>query len=370
MSRLYVVPVSGRRRQRDAAAADARATSASAASSRAGRAAFDWSPDGKTIVFAHTRTPRAGRLADRRPVAGRCRQRRRSGRWRTPAAAESSPLYLARRPVDRLSSPATIRRPGPATRRCTSCPRPAGTPRQLADTARRLRPLLGAGRLVGRRPASSTSPRSQGTSLQAADALPLRRAAGARSATRAMACRSGGVSLNASRTHVRLRLGNAAAAAGSVRQRRGPLRAGQRQPACNDDLATPPLGRTEVIRWKSTDGLEIEGLLTYPVGYEKGKRYPLLLVIHGGPMGVFTQSFDGDAGHVSGRGVRRAGLRGAAAQSARQQRLRQEVPLRQLRRLGRRRLSGPDDRRRSRHRPWASPTRTAWASWAGATAAS
>jgi dipeptidyl aminopeptidase/acylaminoacyl peptidase len=45
-----------------------------------------------------------------------------------------------------------------------------------------------------------------------------------------------------------------------------------------------------VVRWNSADGLEVEGLLTYPVGYEKGKRYPLLLVIHGGPMGVFTQS--------------------------------------------------------------------------------
>ena len=51
------------------------------------------------------------------------------------------------------------------------------------------------------------------------------------------------------------------------------------------------LGTTEVLRWASTDGEEIEGLLTYPVGYEPGTRYPLLLVIHGGPAGYFTQSF-------------------------------------------------------------------------------
>ena len=50
------------------------------------------------------------------------------------------------------------------------------------------------------------------------------------------------------------------------------------------------------------------------------------------------------------RGVRRARLRRAAAEPARQQRLRQEVPLRQLTGLGRRRLPGPDGRRRSRHR--------------------
>ena len=64
----------------------------------------------------------------------------------------------------------------------------------------------------------------------------------------------------------------------------------------NQDVAVPPLGRTEVVRWKSADALEVEGLLTYPVGYEKGKRYPLLLVIHGGPMGVFSQNYIGASG--------------------------------------------------------------------------
>lgn len=52
-----------------------------------------------------------------------------------------------------------------------------------------------------------------------------------------------------------------------------------------------PMGKTEVITWKSTDGLKIEGLLTYPVNYIEGRSYPLVLTIHGGPMGVFTQSF-------------------------------------------------------------------------------
>lgn len=51
------------------------------------------------------------------------------------------------------------------------------------------------------------------------------------------------------------------------------------------------LGASELIRWTSKDGLEIEGILVYPVNYEKGKKYPLLLHIHGGPAGVFTNSF-------------------------------------------------------------------------------
>ena len=59
----------------------------------------------------------------------------------------------------------------------------------------------------------------------------------------------------------------------------------------NADLPKIPLGKTEVLRWKSSDGMEIEGLLTYPVNYQSGKRVPLLLIVHGGPAGVFTQSF-------------------------------------------------------------------------------
>ncbi len=61
----------------------------------------------------------------------------------------------------------------------------------------------------------------------------------------------------------------------------------------NSDLKLPPVGKTELIRWKSSDGQEIEGLLTYPVGYRQGKRVPLILNIHGGPAGVFQQTFIG-----------------------------------------------------------------------------
>jgi dipeptidyl aminopeptidase/acylaminoacyl peptidase len=65
----------------------------------------------------------------------------------------------------------------------------------------------------------------------------------------------------------------------------------------NADTKMPPLGRTEVVRWKSADGKEIEGLLTYPAGYQAGKKVPLILNIHGGPAGVFQQTF------IGGRGV-------------------------------------------------------------------
>ncbi len=59
----------------------------------------------------------------------------------------------------------------------------------------------------------------------------------------------------------------------------------------NSDLPKLPVGKTEVVKWKSKDGMSIEGLLTYPPNYQAGTKVPLLLVIHGGPAGVFTQTY-------------------------------------------------------------------------------
>lgn len=61
----------------------------------------------------------------------------------------------------------------------------------------------------------------------------------------------------------------------------------------------PKLGETRVVTWKSKDGKAVEGLLTLPVNYEAGKRYPLALMIHGGPAGVYAESFIGAAGSTS-----------------------------------------------------------------------
>lgn len=54
------------------------------------------------------------------------------------------------------------------------------------------------------------------------------------------------------------------------------------------DLA---LGRAEVVQWKSSDGMEMDGVLLRPVGYEAGKRYPLITSVHGGPAGAWTENF-------------------------------------------------------------------------------
>jgi dipeptidyl aminopeptidase/acylaminoacyl peptidase len=58
-------------------------------------------------------------------------------------------------------------------------------------------------------------------------------------------------------------------------------------------LPDAPLGRTEVLRWNAPDGRGVEGLLTLPTNYRPGARVPLLVIVHGGPTGVFTRTFIG-----------------------------------------------------------------------------
>jgi dipeptidyl aminopeptidase/acylaminoacyl peptidase len=46
------------------------------------------------------------------------------------------------------------------------------------------------------------------------------------------------------------------------------------------------LATREVVQWKSKDGTPIEGILIKPADYDPTRKYPLLVVIHGGPTGV------------------------------------------------------------------------------------
>lgn len=55
-----------------------------------------------------------------------------------------------------------------------------------------------------------------------------------------------------------------------------------------DSLA---IGETEPIQWKSADGTMVEGVIVKPLTYEKGKRYPLIIQIHGGPAGAVVLSY-------------------------------------------------------------------------------
>jgi len=73
------------------------------------------------------------------------------------------------------------------------------------------------------------------------------------------------------------------------------MRAGQWEPrrltSFNDALAEMNLGEVETVVWDGPDGFEQNGVLVYPPDYEEGRRYPLVLSIHGGPMGASTEAF-------------------------------------------------------------------------------
>ncbi len=61
------------------------------------------------------------------------------------------------------------------------------------------------------------------------------------------------------------------------------------------------LGRTISIEW-TYDGFNEDGVLTYPVNYDENIKYPLVLIIHGGPEGASTTAFSGLVQLFAGKG--------------------------------------------------------------------
>ena len=68
--------------------------------------------------------------------------------------------------------------------------------------------------------------------------------------------------------------------AGTISRRRCELR---RLTTTNTDVEHAALGAQEVLRWQGEDGLDLEGVLIRPLGFTNGVRYPLVVVVHGGP---------------------------------------------------------------------------------------
>ncbi len=284
LSRLYVVPVD----DHAAAVPEPRLLTKGNyhVNGGPGRGGYDWSPDSKLIVFSHTRTPKADdwttadlaivevATATARPLV------------QTPAA-EFAPLFSPDgKSIAYVASDSPPTWGGVGTVHVV--PVQGGSARPLAETFDRFgrySELVGWA-ADGKRLYYTEA---RGTTVKL-NALPLDGTAEV--ITQADGMIAGGVHLNQARTMVGFTWetpDHVAEAFVSPASKWAPVRVSQ----VNKDRAELPVGRTEVIRWKAADQLEIEGLLTYPVNYEKGKRYPLLLVIHGGPAGVFTQSFIG-----------------------------------------------------------------------------
>jgi dipeptidyl aminopeptidase/acylaminoacyl peptidase len=56
--------------------------------------------------------------------------------------------------------------------------------------------------------------------------------------------------------------------------------------AFGDQIKGWTVGNREMISWKSADGVTIEGVLHKPADFQPGRKYPLLVIIHGGPTGI------------------------------------------------------------------------------------
>jgi acylaminoacyl-peptidase len=74
--------------------------------------------------------------------------------------------------------------------------------------------------------------------------------------------------------------------------------------ALNEDLlAHRDLARVEAVTWESShDGRTIEGWIAYPPGYEQGRRYPLILEIHGGPYAAYGPNFSAEVQRYAAEG--------------------------------------------------------------------
>jgi dipeptidyl aminopeptidase/acylaminoacyl peptidase len=70
----------------------------------------------------------------------------------------------------------------------------------------------------------------------------------------------------------------------------------------DDLLSNVTLGETQVVHWRSKDGINLEGIVTFPAGYQPGKKYPYIVFPHGGPEYNDPLGFDTGAKYLAGLG--------------------------------------------------------------------
>jgi dipeptidyl aminopeptidase/acylaminoacyl peptidase len=68
-------------------------------------------------------------------------------------------------------------------------------------------------------------------------------------------------------------------------------------------LDTLSLSRPEELRFKGADGWEMQGWLMKPVGFVAGKKYPLVLEVHGGPHAMYGWGFFHEFQLLAARGM-------------------------------------------------------------------
>jgi dipeptidyl aminopeptidase/acylaminoacyl peptidase len=70
----------------------------------------------------------------------------------------------------------------------------------------------------------------------------------------------------------------------------------------DEQLAKVALGDVRAVHWTSKEGISLEGIVTFPSNYEKGKAFPFLVMPHGGPEANDSLWLDPFARTLSGMG--------------------------------------------------------------------
>jgi dipeptidyl aminopeptidase/acylaminoacyl peptidase len=66
----------------------------------------------------------------------------------------------------------------------------------------------------------------------------------------------------------------------------------QRLTHFNSDFAAYAYPKSTEVQWRAPDGQADDGILTYPNGFQRGRRYPLVVYSHGGPEAASIAGFD------------------------------------------------------------------------------
>lgn len=70
----------------------------------------------------------------------------------------------------------------------------------------------------------------------------------------------------------------------------------------DDELAKIDLGTVRVVNWTSKEGIKLQGVATFPAGYVAGKKYPFVVLPHGGPEANDPLDLDPFSRFVAGLG--------------------------------------------------------------------
>ncbi len=70
----------------------------------------------------------------------------------------------------------------------------------------------------------------------------------------------------------------------------------------NRAIAEMELGRTETVEWSTPDNFRADGVVTYPPGFQEGRKYPLVLYVHGGPRSASKETFSARAQLMAAKG--------------------------------------------------------------------